>query len=120
MEKKYKVIITLCNWDGGNVERSTDVTEDEFNKFRPIMKVINDKCPSNTWNWFESIPLIWNGDSKCYKYDKWRIKDSFDSWFGSSHKLTADDVIAFYEKFTPRGADGIEKIEVFKCEKVSL
>ena len=120
MEKNYKVIITLCNWDGGNVNCSTDITEDELNKFRPVMKVINDKCQSNTWNWFERLPEIWDNDFKSYDYDKWRIKNSFDSWFGSDYGLTADDVIAFYEKFTPHGADGIDKIEVFKCETVSL
>ena len=120
MEKNYKVIITLCNWDSGNVARTTDITEDELNKFRPAMKAINDKCPSNTWNWFDHLPEIWNGDSKKYEYDKWGIEDSFDSWFGSGTGLTADDVIAFYKKFTPHGADGIEKIEVLRYEYVEL
>ena len=118
--ENYKVIVTLCYWDKGNVARSTNTTKDEFNKFRPIMKAINDKCPSNTWNWFDHLPEVWNNDSKCYEYNKWSIEDTFDSLFGSGTGLTAEDVIAFYKKFTPHGADGIDKIEVVKFEEVEL
>jgi hypothetical protein len=112
----FQLQINYSNYDGpsGTSTKKIDSFED-FHQFIDVIKAIN-ASEKKGWNWFSSLPSKWDGNK--YVTDNWLIEKRFEENF--SRHLNASQIIAFFRKFTPHGADRISDIAVYKVEKVEL
>lgn len=120
MEKNYQIQVSVINYDSPNTTVNKMVTSEELEKFRPIIKVINNNTGADgykhNWNWFDHLPETWNGND--YVLDTQRIKREFNKYFGAW--FTPNDIVTFFKKFTPNGGDGISVIRLFEVKEINF
>jgi len=112
----FQLQISYSNYDGpsGTSTKKIDSLQ-QFYQYIDVIKAIN-ASERKGWNWFSSIPQRWDGHS--YVDDKYAVESTFEKSFNK--KIPADQIIAFFRKFTPHGADRISDIAVYKVEKIEL
>lgn len=112
---KFQIQINISNYEDGSKTLSNNIELSEMDKFRDLIKTINEHTEV-TWNWFSKLPDKWDGES--YIYDNFAINYHMNKFF----KKTFDPqiIIEFFLKFTPTGADHINKIHIYKIEEIDL
>lgn len=117
MNMKYQIQIKTHNYNRGSSTITKDITSEDLENFKELIKTINLNSNKNTWNWFDIIPKKWDGNK--YVIDVWKICSHIKEKF----EYTVTDVnliIDFFNKFTHNGCDGISNIKIFKVEELEI
>ncbi len=116
MNVKYQIQIKTHNWSGNSPVITEEISLNDLTKFSNLAAMINHNSGGKTWNWFNGIPLEWDGHN--YVTDVWRLCNHMKECFDYNVEDT-NLVKEFYLRFTPNGCDGIEWIKFFKIEELT-
>lgn len=117
--KKVMVSIWVSNYKQKDRAETTIVDVETFEKFLPIIRIIQAKAQDNAWNWWRELPEKWNKKICNYELDKERIKDYFFANFRDVF-FPIDLLIEFFNTFTPDGADGIFGIKCYEYKEIDI
>ena len=120
MNTTFQIQIKTINYEGGSPTITKEVTLNDIDSFKSLVKAINNNSGKQVWNWFGKdcgLPTTWDGHS--YVLDKWLVCKHMKDNFG--YEVEDINVVKeFFLRFTPNGCDGIEWIKFFKVEEVEI
>ena len=107
----YQLQISIHNYDGNNYVEAVNSYLDEFKRYENLINAINNS--TTIWNWFDKLPSNWDGEK--YVYNLYRITQECENKFNT--QIPAKDIIDFFNKFTPNGADRIDHITMMSVSE---
>lgn len=120
-----KIEIKVYSFDNGVKSYVNDFSENDLNKFMPFIKKLKENLKHTYWNWFDHLPMTWDGNN--YVLDTSYLKTKFEENFGFNFEDYSSDTFGsinffkeFFLRFTPDGADMIEEIHIYKIEEIEI
>jgi len=122
---KFIIEIAVENYDGEQYVYAKDFTLNDLVKFAGLIELMKKNIDHTTWNWFNGLPEIWDGNR--YVLDINKLELDFESNWGFKYADTCTDnsfgestnfIKEFYLRFTPSGADRINDIKVYKVTEI--